>query len=59
MIRPSRLVLGAVLVIGAACGGGRPTAPEPAPNTMSPHVEPLLDGGTCVGGWDVQNGKAC
>jgi hypothetical protein len=59
MIRPSRLILGAALVIVAACSG-TPTGPTPAPNTMSPNVEALLDeSDTCRGGWDVTNGKAC
>ena len=56
MARLSRLILGAVLVIAAACGG-TPTAP--ATNTMSPNVEPLFDEGECRGGFSTANGKAC
>jgi hypothetical protein len=61
MIRPSRLILGAALVIGAACSG-TPTAPEPAPNTMTPDAGVLLDeppSEECRGGFTVTNGKAC
>jgi hypothetical protein len=61
MIRPSRLILGAALVIGAACGG-TPTAPTPAPNTMTPDAGALFDeppSDDCRGGFSVQNGKAC
>jgi hypothetical protein len=61
MIRPSRLILGAALVIGAACSS-TPTAPKPAPNTMSPEAGALLDEtppDDCRGGFSVTNGKAC
>jgi hypothetical protein len=63
MTRLSRLVLGAVLVIAAACStSGAPTAPTSASsNTMSPRAEPLFVEGdsTCRNGWDTPNGKAC
>jgi hypothetical protein len=60
MVRPSRFVLGAVLVIGAACSGGTPTAPTPAPNTMAPDPGALMDEDPdCRGGFSVANGKAC
>jgi hypothetical protein len=54
-------MLGAVLVIGVACSGGTPTAPPPAPNTMSPEASALLDETPeeCRGGFTVTNGKAC
>ena len=62
MIRPSRLILGAALVIGAACSG-TPTAPKPAPNTMTPDAGALLDetppADDCRNGYSVTNGKAC
>lgn len=59
MIRPSRLILGAVLVIGAACSG-TPTAPKPVPNTMSPEAGALMnETSDCRSGWGVANGKTC
>jgi hypothetical protein len=59
VIRPSRLILGAVLVISAACGS-TPTAPKPVPNTMSPEVGALMDlGDSCRSGWSNPNGKTC
>jgi hypothetical protein len=59
MNRLSRLILGAVLVTGAACSG-TPTAPTPAPNTMAPGAEALLEETEeCRGGFTVTNGKAC
>jgi hypothetical protein len=60
MTRLSRLVLGAALVSGAAACSGGPTAPAPAPNTLTPQAAPLLDTTpTCRNGWDVENGRAC
>jgi hypothetical protein len=61
MARLSRLVLGAALVSGAACSG-TPTAPAPAPNTMTSNVGALFDTTPpedCRGGYSVTNGKAC
>jgi hypothetical protein len=60
MIRPSRVILGAALVIGAACSG-TPTAPKPAPNTMTPEAGALLDETPedCRSGWTTPNGKTC
>ena len=61
MTRLSRLMLGAALVLGAACSS-TPTAPKPTANTMSPEAGALLDGTPpedCRGGWSVANGKAC
>jgi hypothetical protein len=60
MTRLSRLILGAALVSGAACSS-TPTAPTPAPNTMTPEVDALFDPvpDDCRGGFSVQNGKAC
>jgi hypothetical protein len=60
MARLSRFVLAAALLSGAACGG-TPTAPAPAPNTMAPDAEALLDvtPPDCRGGWSIQEGKAC
>ena len=54
MTRLFRLVLSVALVSAAACSSG-PTAP-PTANKLTPNVEPLMD---CIGGWDVQNGRAC
>jgi hypothetical protein len=62
MTRLSRLVLGAALLSTAGCAG-TPTAPSPAPNTMPPNVDALLDGDPpaddCRNGWSVTNGRAC
>jgi hypothetical protein len=60
MTRLSRLILGAALVSGGACGSA-PTAPAPAPNTMTPNTEALFDPvpDDCRGGYSVTNGKAC
>jgi hypothetical protein len=60
MIRPSRLILGAALVIASACSGA-PTGPEPAPNTMTPEADALLteSDSTCRSGFGVANGKSC
>ena len=59
MIRPSRLILGAALVIAGACSADTPTAPTP--NTMSPEAGALMTESdtTCRGGWGVANGKTC
>jgi len=61
MFRPSRLILGALLVIGAGCGRGTPTAPERAPRTMAPEIGPSFveTDSTCRGGWTNPNGKSC
>ena len=61
MIRPSRLILGAVLVIAAACSADTPAAPERARNTMAPDAGALMTESdtTCRGGWGVANGKTC
>ncbi len=58
MARPSRLVLGALLVIAAACGTSTPTAPKSA-NTMGPdHGALMVEGDTtCRSGFGVTNGK--
>jgi hypothetical protein len=62
MIRPSRvIILGAVLVIGAACSGATPTTPETS-NTMAPDAGALMTESsdtTCRGGFTVANGKTC
>jgi len=60
MTRRSRLVvIGAALLIAAACAGDGPTTP--APTTMSPDAGALFDSAdsTCRGGWEVPNGKSC
>ena len=63
MIRPSRvIILGAVLVIGAACSGATPTTPERTSNTMAPDAGALMTESsdtTCRGGFTVANGKTC
>jgi hypothetical protein len=63
MIRPSRLIiLGAVLVTGAACSGATPTTPERPSNTMAPDAGALMTESpdtTCRGGFTVPNGKTC
>ena len=61
MIRPSRLILGAALVIAGACSADTPTAPERAQNTMAPEAGPLMTESdtTCRGGFTVPNGKTC
>ena len=64
MIRPSRrlVVFGAVLAIAVACSSGTSTAPERAPNTITPEAGPLFEESsdtTCRGGYSVTNGKAC
>ncbi len=61
MIRPSRLVIGVVLVIGAGCGSGTPTAPERAPSMTATSDGPSFDetDTTCRGGWTNPNGKSC
>jgi hypothetical protein len=61
MIRASRLILGAVLVIAAGCAESTPTAPERSASTMAPDIGPSFVEGdtTCRGGWSVPNGKSC
>ena len=60
MTRLSRLVFAAALVTGAACSG-TPTAPQPAPNTMTRDAGALFDETPtdCRSGYSVTNGKAC
>lgn len=60
MIRRSRLILGAALVIAAGCASDAPTAP--APNTLSPETGALTNTSadtSCRSGWSVPNGKSC
>jgi hypothetical protein len=60
MIRLSRPVLGAVLVIGVGCSG-TPTAPKQAPNMIAPDAAALVTSSdtTCRSGYSVTNGKGC
>jgi hypothetical protein len=59
MIRPSRLVLAAALVISAGCTGRTPTAPE-GPNSMARDAAPSFDEtDECRSGWSNPNGKTC
>jgi hypothetical protein len=60
MIRASRLILGAVVVIGAGCTRGTPTAPERGTNTMAIGSGPSASSDTtCRGGWTNPSGKSC
>jgi hypothetical protein len=61
MLRPSRLIVAAALVLVGACSAATPTAPQP-PRTLTPgDFGPSMDGegDDCRSGWSNPNGKTC
>jgi hypothetical protein len=60
MIRPSRLILAAALVIAAGCAEGMATGPERLSNSLVPDPSPTFaESDTTCRGWENPNGKKC